>query len=174
MAILSSLFRRPDPAGSKPLADSQWQVLRPPQGGCSVLMPGSPRVLDIPAGTKYWAILKDEHYEFALVCGKPALRLGDDDAQKLLAIDRDRVLRTVDASRVTREESISFNGFPGREVEIQGPRQMRCLIRVYLIDQGSTKRLYELLVGGFGLRPDSGVAARFFDSFHLDPEKPPR
>jgi hypothetical protein len=130
-------------------------------------------VLEVPGGTKYWLILKEEHYQFALFCGNPSPNLGAEDMGKLLQIDREIELRTIPGSRVTGDESISFAGFPGRQVEIQGSADWVCLIRVYLVRQGSTKRLYKLLVAGSGLQADSGIAARFFDSFQLDATKPP-
>jgi hypothetical protein len=174
MLLLVTLFRAPQPPRGKPLTDLPWPVLRPDRGGCSVQMPGAPSwVLPVPGGTKHWLILKEEHYQFALFCGDPAPNLGPDDMHKLLEVDRAIELRTIPESRVIREENITFQGFPGHEVEIQGAGGLRCLIRVYLVGQGATKRLYKLLVGGPGIQAGSGVAAQFFDSFQLDALQPP-
>jgi hypothetical protein len=139
-------------------------------------MPGTPTwVLEIPKhGTKHWLILKDENYEFAVFCGYPAKQLGPHDVRELLAVDRDIMLRNAPGSQVAREESISWKGFPGQEMEIHGPSGQVCLIRVYHASNGATQRLYKLLAGGFGLQAGAGAAARFFDSFRLEDMQPPQ
>jgi hypothetical protein len=174
MVVLATLFGPPGPPASKPLTDSQWQLFRPEGGGCSVQMPGSPSwVLNVPGGIKHWLILKEEHYQFALFCGHPAAGLGAEDMKKLLEVDCAIELRTLPKSHISREEDISLDGFAGREVEIQGDGGLGCLIRVYLVRQGPSQRLYKLLVGGPGIRAGSAIASRFFDSFHLEDAQPP-
>jgi hypothetical protein len=169
MAVLYALFRAPDAPRRKPLTESQWHLLRPPRGGCAVLMPGTPGVFEVrERGTRYWSRLMEEQCEFVLFCGTPRPGLGVEDIEKLLRIDRDNMLRIVPQGRVTRDESVSLYGCPGQEVEINGPNGMVCLVRGFLVGKGSTKRLYELRIGGFDLRPDAGDAARFFDSFRLE------
>jgi hypothetical protein len=159
---------------SQVLPEKEWSEFHPPGGGCSVLQPGPPAwVLHTPHGVRYWWQRKKEHCEFLLIC-PPAEDPHFGGVPELLAIDRQQLLRTFQGTRVSRDESTTVAGLPGREVEVRGPSDQLFVIRAFVVGQGPTKRLYELQVGGVGIRPDAGDAARFFDSFRLErPGKPP-
>jgi hypothetical protein len=171
VAIILTVFRDPAPGTTLPVPEAEWAVYRPAGGGCSVLMPGNPRVMRTPTGDRYWLIRKQERCEFLLVCGHPGENVGVDDIPKLLAIDRASLLRTFENSKVGRDEDTTFAGFPGREMEIDGTGGRVSVMRGFLTGTGRAKRVYELRVGGFGIRADDGDAAKFFNSFRLEEGK---
>jgi hypothetical protein len=168
-ALLTLHPSRPPLGPSLPIPEADWAEFRPPEGGCRILQPGPPSwILPTPKGERYWWLRKAEHSEFLLVCGTPAEKQDSNAVPELLAIDRDRLLRTFAGTKVTRDESTTFAGFPAQEIEVRGPGGQIFVMRGFLVGKGPAKRVYELLVGGNGIRPDAGDAARFFDSFRLE------
>jgi hypothetical protein len=119
-------------------------------------------------GTRYWLMLGEHSLEFLLFCGVPRTDLGPKDMRQVLKMERDSMLRILPDAQVVRDEPITFQGFAGQEMEIEGTKGQRSLVRVFLAGKGRTKRLYELKVGGFDVQPRTGHAALFFDSFRLD------
>src|SRR5579884_116253 len=161
------------------IPQSEWQTFSPPNGGCTVLMPGTPTpqtldILGISAKT-YQVERKKEKTYFAVTMfdiSPPFLRpsLLQDVANSC----RDAAKAHMDAvepgSTVTSESAISLGNLPGREYQITTPPTKRgtFITRLYLAKIDNTHRFFLLQAGGSIIQPNTGDAARFFDSFKID------
>jgi hypothetical protein len=159
---------------STPVAEAEWKVLQPPGSSCRILMPvasGSkehPRAIPFPGRGMLYTVRRDEERcEFALLCGDPSPKLTEDNLAAFLQPECTMAVRSFPGGRVAREEKTTWDGMPGKEIEVRGPRGEVCFLRGYLAGQGATKRLYELRVSGHTLQADAGDVAKFFGSFHI-------
>jgi hypothetical protein len=170
MAGLSVYYRDPQAAAPRPIPESAWKAFIPPDGGCSLLMPGNPRVMPIgDRGTRYWLLLPEQGFEFVLFCGTPSTRLGPDDVRREMTTEQEKILRILPQAHLSRYQPITVRGFPGLETAIEAPGGQASILRGVLVHQGPHKRLYLLMVGGMGIRSSPGAATRFLESFQLEP-----
>jgi len=169
---------------NKTIPQSEWQTFSPPNGGCTVLMPGTPTpqtldILGISAKT-YQVERKKEKTYFAVTMfdiSPPFLRpsLLQDVANSC----RDAAKAHMDAvepgSTVTSESAISLGNLPGREYQITPPPTKRgtFITRLYLAKIDNTHRFFLLQAGGSIIKPNKDDAARFFDSFKIDASATP-
>ncbi len=164
---------------NKTIPQSEWQTFSPPNGGCTVLMPGTPtpqtlNILGISAKT-YQVERKKEDAYFALTIfdiSPPFLRpsLLEDVARSSRDGAKSRMDAVEPGSKVTSESAISLGNLPGREYQLTPPPTKRgtFITRLYLAKIGNTHRIFLVMAGGSIIQPNKGDAARFFDSFKID------
>jgi len=160
------------------IAKSEWQTFMPPNGDCSVLMPGTPQSQPLTTlgftVNKYLVTRTREKAFFAVAFAN----LGPDPLQpnilELLANgERDHILRTLNG-QVTSQTSITLGNLPGREFQITTIPRGTLIERIYLANLGGTHRVYLVVAAGDYMTPNQGDATRFFDSFQITaPATPP-
>jgi hypothetical protein len=162
----------------KGIAQAEWQTFMPPNGDCSVLMPGAPQSQPVTTlgftVNKYLVTRTREKAFFAVAFAN----LGPDPLQpnalELVAnAERDHILRTLNG-KVTSQVSITLGNLPGREVQITTIPRGTLIERVYLANLGGTHRVYLVVAAGDYMTPNQDDATRFFDSFKITaPVTPP-
>ncbi len=126
--------------GRGELPDSAWLEFTPPDGRCRLLFPG-------------------QAHEQPATMHAPGL---SNAVNTVYSIEREAMLRSVKGS-LMEEKDITLDGHPGKEFHGSLPGESRLLVRVYAVGE----RIYILGVGGPGLRPDRGTAAKFLRSFRV-------
>jgi hypothetical protein len=163
---------------NKPIPQADWQTFTPPNGDCSVLMPGTPQsqpltVLGLTVN-KYLLARTREKAFFVVAFAD----LGPDPLQpNILEMmtngERDHIMQTVKGT-VTSETSITLGNLPGREFQISTRPRGTIIERIYLAKIGGTHRFYLVTAAGDNMMPNSSDAARLFDSFKITaPAVPP-
>jgi hypothetical protein len=160
-----------------------WREFSPPDGSCTVSLPGEPQPEPLPppadgpglGGTRY-----STHGWYSGVRTWVAWRDLDPGWAKQLAADRDAaLLRPVlekerDRTRervggtVTREGVVRFGDHQGIQVEMDTPRG-KLIERLLVVPAGPRPRLYVLGVEGRTITPASPVVGRVFGSFRTHP-----
>jgi hypothetical protein len=152
-----------------------WVEFVPEDGGCRVLMPGKPEAQlaskygpGLASVRKFTVIRPRDDQVFILsVSSRSATDLVNASFEELYDAQRDFILRSVNG-KLVRERDISLDGHPGKEFQGQYSKGGSLVGRIYLVKGPPGDRVYILLVGGAGVKPDAGNAARFLDSFQLD------
>jgi hypothetical protein len=162
----------------KGIAQAEWQTFMPPNGDCSVLMPGTPQSQPVTTlgitVNKYLVTRTGEKAFFAVAF----MNLGPDPLQpnalELVAnAERDHIMRTLNGS-VTSQTSITLGNLPGREFQITTQPRGALIERIYLANLGGTHRVYLVVAAGDYLTPNQDDVTRFFDSFKITaPSTPP-
>lgn len=162
---------------NKTIPDAEWQSFSPPNGGCTILMPGTPvpqtmNMLGIPL-TQYQVERKKENAVFELaIFDLPPQLLRPNVLQDIVNGSRNAVVAQTNGT-VKSETSITLGNMEGREYQIQKERGT-LITRTYLTKIGNTHRVYIVVAGGDFIKPNNGDAARFFDSFQVtSPATPP-
>lgn len=158
---------------SKGIPDKEWQTFSPPNGDCTVLMPGSPapQTLDLLGMrvTQYQVDRKKEKAMFVVAVYEipPQLvrrSLLDDMANG----SRAGALNSMSGGTVTSDSPITLGDIPGREFQLKPAANPGALIaRMYVAKVGNVHRAYLLMVGGDFIQPNTGDAAHFLDSFKI-------
>jgi hypothetical protein len=159
-------------AFNKTIPDSDWQTFTPPNGGCTVLMPGTPVAQSLPVPgltiTQYMVERKNINTAFAVAfCDVPPQNVRPSLLRDVANSSRDGILAKMSGGKVISEAEISLGNMPGREYQIQPTTRGTFIGRVYLAKIGGTHRLYLLIAGGDTIQPGTGYAVRFFDSFQV-------
>jgi hypothetical protein len=157
--------------------ESQWEPFEPPGGRCRVMMPGDaddimeevrePGRPGDPVGHSYQLqrAFPPEVYVVTFVDLPP----GAGAAERLLDEACETALRELPNARQVNRTPVGLAEYPGREMVLDlGGTEAVMICRFYLVGD----RMYELLVGGPGVKPGAKDANRFFDSFELT-EAPP-
>ncbi len=167
-AVLIALaLRRPS------IPEADWITFATPDGGCLVLMPGTP-VLDNTAlknapGNKYLLVRKQEDVFFA-VAYVDLPTIGVTPALLTLASNAERdALQQKVGGTVILAQDVSVLGYSGREFQIRAALPHRGVVveRLFLVPNGLTTRLYIVGTGGSIIEPGTGVAAKFFASLAI-------
>jgi len=164
---------------NKTIPQSEWQTFSPPNSGCTVLMPGTAteqtlNILGITAKTYQVERKKEDAYFAVTIFDISPLLLRPSLLEDVAKSSRDGAKSRMDAiepgSKVTSESAISLGNLPGREYQITPPPTKRgtFITRLYLAKIGNTHRIFLLMAGGSIIQPNTGDAARFFDSFKID------
>jgi len=148
-----------------------WIEFAPPGDRCRVLLPGAPtteraagHAAGLGSGRKFSVLREAEDVGFFL-CTLETVPEGLSGAfARVYAAERDHMLQKA-GGRLTTECELTLDGCPGKEFEAQLVGRQTLLARVYL----GRGRLYILVAGGPHVRSDTGDAARFFNSFHIEP-----
>lgn len=164
---------------NRTIPQAEWQSFSPANSGCTVLMPGTPvpqtlNILGITAKTyqlernKGKAIFGICVFEIQPQFLRPSL------LEDVATHSRAGALARMDPdSRVTSETTIALGNIPGREYQIKPPGRGTLIARIYLAKFGNGHRVFLVMAGGDYIRPNTGDAARFFDSFKLDSSATP-
>lgn len=170
--------------GSGRFAASAWAEFTPPDGSCSVALPGNPTAERVEPGGD--GITRGgERYTAAGWYSGTAAWVGWQDLDpgwaKQAAADRDGVLTSpvIAAERdrrkqqvggtVTAEGAVRFGKYAGKVVQMDTPRGQ--LVEQYILALGGPRpRLYFLGVEAKNLTPDGPAARRVFDSFRVRSE----
>lgn len=158
-------------SGSNP---STWEAFTSSKGKFSVSFPGHPIenrliVNDESGRTEaYTFTSKHERGMFAIAYADyPILNNFDvlelkEYTSFLLDSTRDSMVANV-KGKLLSEQTISFSGYPGREIKIEAPDGIIALVRSYRIKQ----RLYVLQVVTWQEKVFSESGLRFLDSFRI-------
>jgi hypothetical protein len=169
---------------NKTIPQSEWQTFSPPNSGCTILMPGAPteqtlNILGITAKTYQVERKKEDAYFAVTIFDISPFLLRPSLLADVAKSSRDGAKARMDAiepgSKVTSESDISLGNLPGREYQITPPPTKRgtFITRLYLAKIGNTHRIFLLMAGGSIIQPNTGDAARFFDSFKIDASATP-
>jgi hypothetical protein len=159
-------------------AESDWKDLAPPGSRCHVLMPGTPvETTSVQAGMQVHKFLltgKWRRPEFVLLYFDLPPHLPGMTFLETYADAESKVLvNAIPGGRVILRQSIAIGNIPGREFHIEAPNKEIAITRIYLVRSGAgPERIYELMTGGPKIAPDTGIAAKFFNSFTLDGTAP--
>jgi hypothetical protein len=145
------------------IADEEWKPFSPPDGYCQVLMPGTPVATPIHKFTvdrqKEKVVCELLWYELSKGTLPPGI------LDQMNNNERDSVLRS--KGTIVSEKSIVLGPYQGREVQVRTPTQELIINRMYLAASGQGNRVYQLRISGANIQPDTGAAARFFNSFSI-------
>lgn len=174
-------FQTPKAAQAQPLpseasvAASQWQEFRSTAGNFKVLMPsGTPsqHTVERPLGQfqqqlHQVMLPQEDGTVYVIVYSDIPVdpnQLSSTDVDQALDSAVDGMLDKVPNSQLLAEREISLNGFPGREVEMEGYNNIVFIkARVYLVQS----RAYIVLVGSNTSETFPAESDRFFNSFTL-------
>lgn len=156
--------------------EAEWIKFTSPEGRFAVLVPREPKFETLSATesnqvTNYRYSALESGYGF--ICEYFDVASTGDDPQKLLDITRDGIITGAGAPLVG-ERKISFNSYPGRELQlaftVNNGSEITGRTRIYLVG----KRLYSLtflhMKSMEALRA-SDLGKKFFSSFELKPAK---
>jgi hypothetical protein len=159
----------------------EWRDFSPPGGGFTISMPGEPKEQSevVPPNMMLRLyVVEKRSWEFGVgYLTLPPVALVGVPRGEIIREFRKGILEEFRRAKILREESISLDGIPGEEFEVEVPRQGRGIIRLYI----AGSRLYMLAVSAKrSFSKDSANAKKFLDSFKFQlsapvqekPEKP--
>jgi hypothetical protein len=147
------------------ITEGDWKEFAPPGGRFSILMPGTPVQSSVPGGTKYLIQRWDKNMSFAVVSfDLGAGFLPPDVMQAMSNAERDNLKTFMDAT-VVSEKDVNLGGLSCHEVQMRASGDVVAIMRFYMVKQENNSRVYQLLAAGPRFQADSGLAAKFFDSF---------
>jgi hypothetical protein len=157
---------------NRPVPQAEWQTFAPPNGNCSVLMPGTPQsqpMTTLGLTINKYLVTRVREKAFFVVA---FANFGPDPLQPnaleiVMNAERDHLLRTLNG-KVTSETPITLGNLPGREFQLATVPQGTVIERIYLAKVGDTHRVYLAVAAGDNITPNQGDATRFFDSFKID------
>jgi hypothetical protein len=152
-------------------AEESWKDHRSDECRCSAQFPGTPTaknqtipskdgpleskmiMLEVPSSA-FYAVAYVDYPKDAVAASKP---------DELLNGARDGAVGKVKGS-LKSETKISMNGFPGRELNIDAPKDLALIARIFLVKE----RLYQTIVVMPKARIDAAENRKFLDSFKFD------
>jgi hypothetical protein len=158
---------------------SAWTQFAPPDGRWQILLPGTPEVAPaavhgdgVVTGHRYLVRRDDEIAAFfAIVSDRDAKVTGKQSFDQLYGPVREYILGFKDGE-VIWETDVMHGSHAGRELQVQLTDGGILIARVFLVRGQPHDRLYILVAVGAWLEPGKGDAAKFFDSFKIDPGQP--
>jgi hypothetical protein len=150
-----------------------WQAFSPPGGRFTVLLPGDPKETKSVSQTERGAI---ETHTFAIEAGAntyavswfdfPGVVPQGPQIKGALEGGKNGLLEKLGRIKVLKDEEITFDGFPGKEVVVENREKRYTLtVRLYLVRQ----RTYTLMASAPLGQSDAADVQRFFASFRLLP-----
>ncbi|HEY7155221.1 MAG TPA: hypothetical protein VH575_14765 [Gemmataceae bacterium] len=163
---------------SRTIPEAEWQTFTPPNSSCTILMPGRPVF-----GSRTTNGVTVNVYEIERDGGKMAFAVAVMDLatnalppnalEMLTNPQREQMTRRMNGN-VTSETAVTLGNIPGHEFHVTPSQHRGMLIeRIYLAKIGGLHRCYALLAAGDYIAPNTGDAARFFDSFKIDASATP-
>lgn len=156
---------------------SAWQKFVPPNGACSVLLPGTPDAEPIGTNPFSSLMLTGERYSVRRWFDGVTVSVGwvDLDAERIrlarpedvLAAEQRRLQETLGGS-VEVEASVKFNQYQGAELTYR-TREGPVIVRLLAALDPPKPRLFILSVAGPNVTADGPVPRRFFASFTIIP-----
>lgn len=151
---------------------ADWQTFTPPNGLCSILMPGTPRHQPITSfgfTLHKYLLMRIQEKEFYVVAFGDfgANPLPSNLLETMANAERDNLLQTLQG-RVTRQTNITLGNLPGREFHISTQPQGTIMARLYLAKIKGIHRIYLAIAAGDLMTPTSEEAKRFFASFKIE------
>jgi hypothetical protein len=148
-----------------------WQLFSPPGGRCTVLLPGEPKETKTVSQTERGPI---ETHTFALEAGAntfgvswfdfPGVIPQGPQIKGALEGGKKGLLENLGSIKVLKDEEITFDGFPGKQVIVENrDKKYTLTVRLYLIGQ----RTYTLMASAPLGQSDTPEVRRFLASFRL-------
>jgi hypothetical protein len=148
-----------------------WQSFSPPGGRFSVLLPGEPKETKTISQTERGAI---ETHTFAIETGPntygvswfdfPGVVPQGPQIKGALEGGKKGLLEKLGRIKILKDEEITFDGFPGKEVVVENADKRYTLtVRLYLVRQ----RTYTLMASAPLGQTDAPEVRQFFASFRL-------
>jgi hypothetical protein len=167
--------------GSGSISSASWEAFTPPDGSCSIALPGTPTAETIePKGHA----LGGEQYSVTGWYSRARVWFGWRDLDpgwvKQAALDRDgaitspilaaeRDLRKVQmGGAIEKEAMVRFNPNTGLEVQMDTPRG-KLVERYILALEGPRPRLYFMGIEAKNASVEGASAQRLFNSFRINP-----
>ena len=170
--------------GSGRVPESAWTRFTPPDGSCSVLLPGSPREEEtngqptgsVMGGKRYtasgwysrtaaWLAWNELEPSFArsTVAAKDKEKVY---AAAAIETERNREKARLEGT-ITKEVEIRFGTAWGIEVHMDTPRG-KVVEWLVLVSEGARPRLYAFGIQAKNIAPDSAIVRRMFTSFQAN------
>jgi hypothetical protein len=108
-------------------------------------------MLSLPDNSAFYAVAFVDYPKEALAKSKP---------DELLDGARNGAVEKV-KGKLELEEKVTMNGFPGRELKISAPGDLKLTARIYMVKS----RLYQIIVVAPKAKEIAGNTKRFLDSF---------
>jgi hypothetical protein len=151
---------------------AEWTTFAPPGERCRVLMPGLPdrkpartNASGLAGGRKFSVVRAADDVGYCLcTLDAAAGGLPRNAIVEVYQAERDHMLKASKA-QLTSESDLTLGGRFGKEFQARLADGKNLVVRFYF----GSDRVYVLLAGGPKVRSDSGDAARFFGSFHIEP-----
>jgi hypothetical protein len=150
-----------------------WQEYVSKEGGYSVDLPGPPKLAveklpdSLGSVTLHMAFAdqpKDKRrFRVAYFDTPPEAKAFPQDQQ--FAMYRAILMPNDPNAKVTSEKELKLGQYPGRELEIESPKDGNGIVRIFIADS----RVHLLVVAGQGITTASPELERVFDSFKLLP-----
>ncbi|MCD8487196.1 MAG: hypothetical protein LRZ84_10815 [Desertifilum sp.] len=171
-AIATPLSWKPAPAQEVlQIAQSNWNTFSSPNGGFSILMPGTPQpvvqqTVNLPEGQVTSSLFGSRTEDSAYIVGYsdlPGAAIASAaDRQLLFDSFLEGFARSING-QVVGQNPIQLNRYEGREFEVQMNEGITAIGRVYLVEQ----RLYQMVAVIQREQNSPQRIQGFFDSFRL-------
>lgn len=153
------------------IGEGEWKEFTPPDNSFTVLMPGTPTSSMQSVGaftlTKHTVTHKGSDTFFVAASFDVPNDAPADILTTCYQAER-KHLTSVVKGKVTREVEYSHGVYHGHEFAITAEdKKGKAIERMFLAETPTGRRLYVLVVGGPGIEPGKGDAAKFFDSIKL-------
>jgi hypothetical protein len=162
-----------NPMQADGIPDAEWRDFAPAGGRFSARFPGTPAPAPLvgPGSVTKYMLQRPHENKVFVVLYSDAPDAPDPQGTLQLAanLERDNLVRATRGAPVV-DKAITLGAYPGREFQIRTGREF-FISRLFFVRAGKGGRLYQLMIGGPGIKPDAGDAARFFNSFKI--EAPP-
>jgi hypothetical protein len=150
----------------------EWRPFTPPNGDCSVLMPGTPQsrpTTTLGITINKYLLTRTETKDFYLIA---FVDFGPDAQppnilETIANAQRDHLLRILHG-KVTNETTLTLGNLPGREFQIGTQPQGTIIQRFFLARLGGNHRLYMVAAAGDSMTANADEATRFFASFKIE------
>jgi hypothetical protein len=169
--------------GSGRIGPAAWAEFTPPDGSCTIALPGAPAAEQVGPNPASGVTRGGERFVTSGWYSRATVWVGWQDLDpgqvKDLAADRDGAITApvIDAERnrrrdqvggtVTKEATVRFGAYTGREVQMDTSRG-QLVERFILALDGPRPRLYFLGVEAKTASPDGPAARRLFSSFRIN------
>lgn len=162
-ARASATRATPPPVANVPTKPAEWRTFTPPEGRCSLQMPGTPRK-DEENRQQYFVEIGSTRYSLFWGDQQGTFNTAR-DFEAALDRERERILTAIPGGELVREERITLDGHDGRSWEVirNTGQQVKFLIRCYQVRQ----RQYLLYVSFPLASEEQTEAKRYLDSFRL-------
>ena len=148
---------------------ASWNTYGNSQAGFSVEMPGEAKMSTekVDGSVCYHVDAEVENVGYHVLSVDFGEDLsGSDNAQRILDVVRDHILKGQNATAQSERE-LELNGFPGREIAFKSERGTYLMTRIYLVKSHLFTVSTESTESG-----TSADGTRFFNSFHPELQSP--
>lgn len=152
------------------ISPEDWKEFSSEEGRFSILMPGTPEEEQGDVGgarqrdVKMFSVQRKLQQQGFMVSYSDLPGVDPEGGAEVKILDSvSKNALQASKGKLIREKTITLDGIPGQELEIQVPDNGFIITRQYLFQT----RLYQITLTSLAGRPDPAVVAKFFDSFKI-------